>query len=200
VAACAWMRGTPLCEPWVPMGRRGLLRSGPRAVCLTFCDKIHAKVQQQQRQDLRVVLPQFDRQRTWAWCPSTAAWWTRLRPKAGRGTRLSRTQSRSWADRRVREGIGKARSGDQKAALERYEAALELCPQHKDRAKLDRQGIEGLRCRASHRPGGFQRTWLSTVFLLKHTFEALKYREIARKRAREETAIAEEKRRRGSLR
>ncbi|CAJ1348290.1 unnamed protein product, partial [Effrenium voratum] len=142
VAACAWMRGpppwacplsgTPLCEPWVPMGRRGLLRSGPRAVCLTFCDKIHAKVQQQQRQDLRVVLPQFDRQRTWAWCPSTAAWWTRLRPKAGRGTRLSRTQSRSWADRRVREGIGKARSGDQKAALERYEAALELCPQHKE--------------------------------------------------------------------
>eukprot|EP00439_Symbiodinium_sp_Y106_P079459 s1030_g18.t1 len=35
-----------------------------------------------------------------------------------RGHRLSRHQGRAWADRRVREGLGMARSGDQKGALE----------------------------------------------------------------------------------
>ena len=33
--------------------------------------------------------------------------------------------------REVRDGLSRARQGDQKAAIERYDAALELCPQHK---------------------------------------------------------------------
>ncbi|CAK9090320.1 Hypothetical protein SCF082_LOCUS42604, partial [Durusdinium trenchii] len=50
--------------------------------------------------------------------------------------RLSKLQSRTWADQRVREGLAKARAGDQKAAMERYDAALELCPQHKESSAL----------------------------------------------------------------
>lgn len=52
--------------------------------------------------------------------------------QGGRASRLSRVQSRCWADQRVRDGLGRARQGDQKAAIERYDAALELCPQHKE--------------------------------------------------------------------
>merc|ERR1719277_1642843 len=49
-----------------------------------------------------------------------------------RGAQLTAVQSKTWADGRVREGVAKARAGDQKAALERYDAALELCPRHKE--------------------------------------------------------------------
>eukprot|EP00928_Gymnodinium_smaydae_P043897 TRINITY_DN29336_c0_g1_i1.p1 TRINITY_DN29336_c0_g1~~TRINITY_DN29336_c0_g1_i1.p1 ORF type:complete len:490 (+),score=85.25 TRINITY_DN29336_c0_g1_i1:39-1508(+) len=98
------------------------------------------------------------------------------------GAELSRMQGRKWADRRVRDGVAKARTGDQKAALERYDAALDLCPQHK----------EGLVARGAA---------LTNVGRLKEALQdfedalkldpadanALRYREICRKRAREET-------------
>jgi len=48
------------------------------------------------------------------------------------GARESLEQGRCWANQRVREGIACAKSGDLAAALARYQAALELCPDHKD--------------------------------------------------------------------
>jgi len=54
-------------------------------------------------------------------------------PEEGsRGRRISRAQSRKWADRRVHEGVAKAKAGDQTGALEHYAAALELFPAHRE--------------------------------------------------------------------
>lgn len=44
--------------------------------------------------------------------------------QGGRASRLSRAQSRCWADQRVRDGLSRARQGDQKAAIERYDAEI----------------------------------------------------------------------------
>uniref|UniRef100_A0A7S1RWW3 Uncharacterized protein n=1 Tax=Alexandrium catenella TaxID=2925 RepID=A0A7S1RWW3_ALECA len=117
-----------------------------------------------------------------------------------RGKQLSHAQSRAWADRRVREGISRARSGDQKGAVERYDAALELCPRHK----------EGLVARGAAlvnvgRLSDALRDFDAALVLDPGDANATKYRDIARKRLREEGpaeqpgagAVRSEKRRRG---
>merc|ERR1712151_854010 len=101
--------------------------------------------------------------------------------EGSRGMELSRIQGRKWADRRVREGISRARAGDQKGALERYGAALELCPRHK----------EGLVARGAAftnvgRLKEAMRDFDAALVLDPADPNALKYREIARKRARED--------------
>lgn len=98
-----------------------------------------------------------------------------------RGMQLSQTQSRMWADKRVREGISKARAGEQKAALERYDAALELCPRHKE-------GLVG-RGAALVNVGRLHdalRDFDLALELDPNDSNAMKYREIARRRARDE--------------
>mmetsp|Transcript_69796 Transcript_69796/g.133155 ORF Transcript_69796/g.133155 Transcript_69796/m.133155 type:complete len:146 (+) Transcript_69796:3-440(+) len=116
-----------------------------------------------------------------------------------RGMHLSRTQSRAWADRRVREGISRARAGDQKAALERYDAALELCPRHKE-------GLVG-RGAALVNVGRLNDALRDFDLALKldpNDANAMKYREIARRKIRDEGIVGssnqgdDRKRRRGA--
>jgi len=94
---------------------------------------------------------------------------------------LSRIQGRKWADRRVREGVARARAGDQTGALERYDAALELCPRHK----------EGLVARGAALTNVGQvnealRDFDIALALDPADANAIKYRDIARKRVRED--------------
>eukprot|EP00435_Cladocopium_sp_Y103_P048568 s2236_g14.t1 len=111
--------------------------------------------------------------------------------QGGRASRLSRVQSRCWADQRVRDGLSRARSGDQKAAIERYDAALELCPQHKE-------GLVGRGAALTNLGKAREalKDFDAALRLDPEDANALKYREIARKRVREADAAAEEKRRR----
>lgn len=111
--------------------------------------------------------------------------------QGGRASRLSRVQSRCWADQRVRDGLGRARQGDQKAAIERYDAALELCPQHKE-------GLVGRGAALTNLGKAREalKDFDAALRLDPEDANALKYREIARKRVREADAAAEEKRRR----
>jgi len=115
---------------------------------------------------------------------------------SGHGMRLSRLQSRAWADRRVREGVSKARAGEQKAALERYDAALELCPQHKE-------GLVG-RGAALTNLGRIRealRDFDAALRIDPEDPNAIKYRDIARKRMKEDTGAASaDAKRRGALR
>merc|ERR1719183_34489 len=93
---------------------------------------------------------------------------------------LSRIQGRKWADRRVREGVARARAGDQKAALERYDAALDLCPKHT--AGLVARGA------ALTNVGRIKealRDFDAALALDPADANAIKYRDIARKRSRE---------------
>ena len=108
----------------------------------------------------------------------------------GQSARLSRVQSRCWADQRVRDGLGRARQGDQKAAIERYDAALELCPQHKE-------GLVGRGAALTNLGKAREalKDFDAALRLDPEDANALKYREIARKRVREADS-AEEKRRR----
>lgn len=48
------------------------------------------------------------------------------------GAQESTRQSRLWADRRVREGVACSREGANKLAIQQYDAALELWPEHKE--------------------------------------------------------------------
>lgn len=50
----------------------------------------------------------------------------------GRGLARAKLQSKWWADSRVREGVAKARAGEHDEALEFYDCALELYPEHKE--------------------------------------------------------------------
>eukprot|EP00927_Polykrikos_kofoidii_P061472 TRINITY_DN56303_c0_g1_i1.p1 TRINITY_DN56303_c0_g1~~TRINITY_DN56303_c0_g1_i1.p1 ORF type:complete len:600 (+),score=83.85 TRINITY_DN56303_c0_g1_i1:224-2023(+) len=112
----------------------------------------------------------------------------RGRGSPSRGMRLSSIQGRRWADKRVREGVSRARAGDQKGALERYDAALDLYPRHK----------EGLVARgaALTNVGRLKEALRDFDMALKldpGDANAAKYREIARKRAREESGSCSER-------
>ncbi|CAK9083917.1 unnamed protein product [Durusdinium trenchii] len=100
--------------------------------------------------------------------------------EAGQAARLSKLQSRTWADQRVREGLAKARAGDQKAAMERYDAALELCPQHKE-------GLVGRGAALANLGKAREalKDFDAALRIDPEDANALKYRDIARKRARE---------------
>jgi len=101
--------------------------------------------------------------------------------EGSRGMRLSHTQSRNWADRRVREGVSRARAGDQKGAMERYAAALELCPRHKE-------GLVGRGAALVNvgRPREALKDFDAALRLDPDDANATKYREIARRRLRDE--------------
>merc|ERR1712129_624363 len=89
------------------------------------------------------------------------------------------------ADRRVREGVAKARSGDQKAAIERYDAALELCPKHKEAAVA-----RGAALVNRGRLADALRDFDLALSLDPQDANATKYRSIARDRMREESINA----------
>eukprot|EP00931_Biecheleriopsis_adriatica_P054227 TRINITY_DN31899_c0_g1_i1.p1 TRINITY_DN31899_c0_g1~~TRINITY_DN31899_c0_g1_i1.p1 ORF type:complete len:602 (+),score=137.94 TRINITY_DN31899_c0_g1_i1:25-1806(+) len=93
------------------------------------------------------------------------------------GMNLSRIQGRAWADRRVREGVARARAGDQKAAIERYDAALDLCPQHKE-------GLVGRGAALTNlgRAREALRDFDAALRIDPQNSNAIKYRDIARKR------------------
>lgn len=90
-----------------------------------------------------------------------------------------------------------ARSGDQKGALEWYDAALELCPLHKEGLVARGAALTNLgRAREA------LRDFDAALQIDPENANALKYREIARKRGREELAVVAEdaKRRRANTR
>merc|ERR1711904_486727 len=97
---------------------------------------------------------------------------------------LSDVQSKAWADRRVREGVAKARAGEQKAAIERYDAALELCPKHKDAAVARGAALVNV-----GRLEDALRDFDLALRLDPQDTNAMKYRDIARGRMREDTII-----------
>eukprot|EP00913_Durusdinium_trenchii_P028237 g26472.t1 len=111
--------------------------------------------------------------------------------EAGQAARLSKLQSRTWADQRVREGLAKARAGDQKAAMERYDAALELCPQHKESSALrttwSEEGLVGRGAALANLGKAREalKDFDAALRIDPEDANALKYRDIARKRARE---------------
>lgn len=118
--------------------------------------------------------------------------------RSSKGRHLSQLQSRAWADRRVREGISRARAGDQKGALERYEAALALWPRHKE-------GLVGRGAALVNvgRPKEALRDFDAALALHPGDTNATKYREIARRRLRDNsvsdhTVGREQKRRRST--
>jgi len=121
-------------------------------------------------------------------------------PGGSQGMQLSRLQGRAWADRRVRDGVSKARAGDQTAALERYDAALELCPRHKE-ALVGR----GAALVNIGRLAEAVRDFDAALKLDPADSNATRYREIARRRVRDEgingtagRSEEERKRRRGA--
>eukprot|EP00747_Dinoflagellata_sp_TGD_P210464 gnl/TRDRNA2_/TRDRNA2_83734_c0_seq1.p1 gnl/TRDRNA2_/TRDRNA2_83734_c0~~gnl/TRDRNA2_/TRDRNA2_83734_c0_seq1.p1 ORF type:complete len:475 (+),score=69.99 gnl/TRDRNA2_/TRDRNA2_83734_c0_seq1:61-1485(+) len=100
------------------------------------------------------------------------------------GARLSSIQGRAWADRRVREGVSRARSGDQKGALERYDAALELCPRHKEALVARGAALANV--------GRHAQALQDLDLALKidpADRNAQKYKEITRRRAMEEAGV-----------
>jgi len=107
----------------------------------------------------------------------------RSRIEPSRGLLLSGVQSKNWADRRVREGVSLARGGDQKGALERYNVALELCPQHKEGLVGRGAALVNLG-RAREGLNDFE----GALQLDSEDTNALKYREIARRRLGSEAA------------
>eukprot|EP00442_Polarella_glacialis_P045827 CAMPEP_0115081858 /NCGR_PEP_ID=MMETSP0227-20121206/19536_1 /TAXON_ID=89957 /ORGANISM="Polarella glacialis, Strain CCMP 1383" /LENGTH=624 /DNA_ID=CAMNT_0002469797 /DNA_START=77 /DNA_END=1947 /DNA_ORIENTATION=+ len=164
--------GVDISSEWPEVGACAALTRDPSHASIAAasrCAKGFGAVSRAKFHGLRKLHAMLLESRRTVGCPTSA--------RESLGMSLSRTQGKAWADRRVREGVAHARKGDQKGAVERYDAALELCPHHKE-------GLVGRGAALTNlgRAKEALRNFDLALRLDPEDANALKYREIARKR------------------